>query len=224
MKTRAKEVVMEKSAAAKDRFLSSPTALGVASGLATMGIASLILRRRRRAREEAEYFDDIDMSEVALEGDVGGVAAESYVQAPPATETYVGPPPGTTAFEDEQPGKLAAAKEKARDLGQRASDAACAATRSVKHAAQGAGRKVESTATDWPLLFAAGAAAAGAVIALLVPAGEKERELLGPIRRRTRGQIDTLRAKIDEELDTLQDKVERKIDTLSSPPPTTDTV
>jgi hypothetical protein len=246
MKSRAKEMVVEKSVAAKDRFLGSPIALGIAGGLATMGIASLIQRRRNRQVDRvAEYFDDLDVGDVSGMAGVGvsdeGMPASqagTYVQAPPGSDTYAAPPPGTSgvAFEDEERGKLGAMKEKAsafageakekasafageareraRDLGHRASDAACAATRGVKHAAQGAGRKLESSAHEWPILFAAGAAAAGAILALMLPVSEKERELLEPVRRRTRSQIDTLRDRVDEELDTLQEKLDQKLDSV----------
>src|SRR5215212_4553683 len=68
------------------------------------------------------------------------------------------------------------------------------------------GRKAAGGIEEAPLLALAGGLAAGAVLAALIPASRKERELLGPVARRAKDKAsdavgaakDAGRARLDE--------------------------
>lgn len=87
-----------------------------------------------------------------------------------------------------------------------ASQSQSSRTRAIE-AYDGARRKAAGGIEDAPLLALAGGLAAGAVLAALLPASRKERELLGPVADRIRTQagdaVDAARSAGQARLDEL---------------------
>jgi hypothetical protein len=211
---RAKEIAKEKSVAAKDRVLGSPIALGVAGGLLTMGISSLIIKRRR-AKWEAEE-PEFELAPETFESmgpeTFEGVAPETVRESRGYIDEELEEPSRVDRVKEkvgdlkgDLKEKVSGWKEKAGDLGHQARDFAENATHTGSD-------KLHQAADEWPLAFSLGAVAAGLLLGLVIPVSETERRVFS---KAGGGKLDELRDRFGQKVSDLQTKMEQKVGSVA---------
>lgn len=204
IKQQAKNAAVEKSMELKDRIIDSPWALGVIGGLATAGIAKLVLDQRARrysAPSEAPYYGE--------ESRLGEKAQELKAQ--------VGE-------------KVGAVKEQAGHLKEQAMHQVDAlrghlpSAHDMKDKAQQVTARARDYAGEEPLITALGALAIGAALGFLLPLSQPERRLLAPAREQVGARLESLSSEVTDKVQAKVDDLHEKIvgdegrDTPAPPP------
>jgi ElaB/YqjD/DUF883 family membrane-anchored ribosome-binding protein len=204
VKQRAKEAAVEKSMELKDRIIGSPIALGIIGGLATAGIAKVMMSQQGRGnygRRPTGYeggeprYERYEGGEGYYEGDeprFGEKAQEVRTQVADKVEAV-----------KEQAGHLKdQAMQRVEHLRER-----IPSTHDMKEKAQEATARAREYASEEPLITALGALAIGAAFGFLLPLSEPERRVLSPAREQVGAKLESLGNQVT-------DKVQAKVDDL----------
>lgn len=212
IKTRAKEVAVEKTVAAKDRVVASPLALGLLAGGITCGVAMLMKRRRpERGYEERDYL----VASAEAYGDGGGYARRNELDLEPgrAERLKTAAHDKLDAVNDALHDKVDAVKERAASMRDSAAAMADRAGEGVANlrdrlpSAEAMFDDVKAQASAHPAIVALCALLAGAAIGLLLPVSDRERRVLQPVHDRATSATRDLKDRLQDQIAALQDRL-----------------
>lgn len=218
VKQRAKEAAVEKSMELKNSIIDSPLALGIIGGIATAGIAKVVLGRiahSRSAPSETPYY-----SETAEYGETPGYGSEpGFGEKAQELKSQVGEKIGE---------KVGAVREQATHLKEQAMHQVgmlrehLPSAHDVKDRAQQVTARARGYAGDEPLITALGALAIGAALGFLLPLSQPERRLLAPAREQVGAKLESFSHEMTDKVQAKVDDLHEKIvgeEAPQSPPP-----
>jgi len=205
MKERAKEAAVRETRVWKDRIVDSPWALGLIGGLVTAGVARYL--RTRHIGFDVDRIQDAGGSIKQRAGELGEDLKERAGELSEGLKERAG----------DLKDRAVELKDKAVELTGKAGEMAHRAVdkipsgQDMKLATERVGRYVG----DEPLIGALAALAAGAVIGLVLPLSNQERQVLDPYRVRAGEKIDQLKEEVKDKVEGLGERLRGAGDELT---------